>query len=149
MIVKMSKYTFVLYHKRQKEFLEALQELGLVDITSTGWEPDERERDMLISLEQHRTAAAYFKELAKDENFKPGKPFADGEEAFGAYLRASAEIESLKGRIEKAVKETGDLSVWGDFSPESIHNLAEKGITLRFFSVYGNEFDKLQEKYGE
>jgi len=27
MIVKMSKYTFVLYHERQKEFLAALQEL--------------------------------------------------------------------------------------------------------------------------
>lgn len=149
MIVKMSKYTFVLYHKRQKEFLEALQELGLVDITSTGWEPDDRERDMLISLEQHRAAAAYFKELAKDENFKPGEPFADGEEAFDAYLRALAEIENLRGRIEKAAKETEDLAVWGDFSSESIHNLAEKGITLRFFSVYSNEFDKLREKYGE
>ena len=43
MIVKMSKYTFVLYHERQKEFLAALQELGLVDITTTGWEANGEE----------------------------------------------------------------------------------------------------------
>ena len=149
MIVKMSKYTFVLYHKRQKEFLEDLQELGLVDITSTGWEPDERERDMLISLEQHRAAGAYFKELAKDVNFTPGKPFGSGEEAFEAYLKATAETDNLRGLIEKARKEASDLEIWGEFSPGSISDLASKGITLRFFSVYSNEFEKLKEKYGE
>ena len=32
MIVKMSKYTFVLYHERQKEFLAALQEASVWSI---------------------------------------------------------------------------------------------------------------------
>ena len=67
MIVKMSKYTFVLYHERQKEFLAALQELGLVDITTTGWEANGEERAMLAELEQHRAAKSCFAELAKED----------------------------------------------------------------------------------
>ena len=89
MIVKMSKYTFVLYHERQKEFLAALQELGLVDITTTGWEANGEERAMLAELEQHRAAKSCFAELAKEEGFEPGEPFSDGEEAFRQYLQLS------------------------------------------------------------
>ena len=120
MIVKMSKYTFVLYHERQKEFLAALQELGLVDITTTGWEANGEERAMLAELEQHRAAKSCFAELAKEEGFEPGEPFSDGEEAFRQYLQASAAIEELKGRLEKARREADELAVWGDFSPEAV-----------------------------
>lgn len=148
MIVRMSKYTLVLYHKRREELLRSLQELGLVDITSTGWEPDDREHAMILSLERHKAAAAYFRELAKREDFRPGKPFADGGEAFEAYVRASDEMENLRGRLDKARREAAELAVWGEFSPETIRALASEGITLRFFSVYANEFPRLQDIWG-
>lgn len=149
MIVKMSKYTFVLYHKRQEEFLAGLQELGLVDITSANWEADEGERSMMLSLEQHRAAEQYFKELDKNPEFKAGEPYADGEEAFGKYVEASAALENLKGRIEKARKEADELGVWGDFSPADLRKLADDGIKLRFFSVYSTEFTSIKDKWGK
>lgn len=145
MIVRMSKYTFVLYHKRQKEFLADLQELGLVDITTTGWEPNERERAMLVQLEQHRSASGYFKELEKEEGFVAGDPFGDGEEAFEEYMQAMAAMEDLKGRIEKTRKEAEEIAVWGEFSPSAIRRLAEDGVVLRFFSVYDTEFSGVQK----
>lgn len=140
MIVKMSKYTFVLYHRRQKEFLSDLQELGLVDITTTGWEPNDEERAMLTQIEQHRSARSYFKELEKEEGFVAGEPFADGGEAFEEYMRAVAAVEDLRSRIDKTRKEMDELVVWGEFSPEAIGKLAQGGVTLRFFSVYDSEF---------
>lgn len=140
MIVKMSKYTFVLYHKRQKEFLADLQELGLVDITTTGWEPNDEERAMLAQIEQHRSAASYFRELEKEEGFVPGDPFGSGREAFEEYMQAVAAMEDLKARIEKTRKEAEEIAVWGEFSPAAIRRLAEGGIILRFFSVYDSEF---------
>jgi len=149
MIVKMSKYTFVLYHERQKEFLAALQELGLVDITTTGWEANGEERAMLAELEQHRAAKSCFAELAKEEGFEPGEPFSDGEEAFMQYLQASAAIEELKGRLEKARREADELAVWGDFSPEAVKKLAEDGVVLRFFSVYDSEFAAVRRAAGD
>lgn len=149
MIVRMSKYTFVLYHERQKEFLAALQELGLVDITTTGWEPDEAERAMLAELEQHRAAGSRFAELAKEVGFEPGEPFSDADEAFAAYLQAAAGIEELKGRLEKARREADELAVWGDFSPAAIRQLAQDGVTLRFFSVYDSEFPAVVKAAGD
>ena len=57
MIVRMNKYTLVLYHKAQEEFLAKLQELGVVDITTAGWEPNEEERALLVEIEGHKAAA--------------------------------------------------------------------------------------------
>ncbi len=144
MIVKMSKYTFVLYHERQKEFLEALQELGLVDVTTTGWEADDRQREMLSQLEQYRAAEVRFKELAQEKDFQAGEPFADGREAFEQYRKATETMEELRGRMDKLRKEADELAVWGDFSPETVRRLAESGIRLRFFGAYNNEYAAIE-----
>lgn len=148
MIVKMDKYTFVLYHKRQNEFLAALQELGLVDITTTGWEANDEERAMIGSLERHRAAKDTFRELEKEPGFEPGKPYGDGKEAFDRYVEASAEIENLRGRIEKARKESEELKVWGDFSPAVLAELVRNGINVRLFSVFAGELAAIVEKWG-
>ena len=37
MIVKMSRYDFVLLATQSDDFIALLRELGLVDITTTGW----------------------------------------------------------------------------------------------------------------
>ena len=149
MIVKMSKYAFVLYHRQQAEFLEALQRLGLVDITSLDWEPDGQERAMLLELEQHRNARNYFRELEKQPDFVAGEPFSNGQEAFEEYLKAAAALDELKSTAEKTRKEMEELSVWGEFSPETLAALADRGVKLRFFSTYESEFDAVVEAAGD
>ena len=144
MIVRMSKYTFVLYHAEQEAFLSSLQELGLVDITSTAWEPDDRERSMLTELEQHRAAKIYLSGLASEPGFEAGEPFADGAEAFEAYVRTRAAMEELSGRMDKARKEVAELEVWGEFMPAQIRQLRDSGVTLRFFSVFDSEFETIR-----
>ncbi len=145
MIIRMSKYSFVLYHKRQKEFLAELQELGLVDITTSGWEANDAERTMITTLEQLRGAQSYFKEHPEANE---AQPFGNGQEAFIKYIEAASEMEVLKGRIDKARKEVDDLRVWGDFSPHRLRELAANGIRLRFFSVYTADFTGIDKKYG-
>ena len=49
MIAKMAKYDFVLYAAQSEDFIEKLRELGLVDITTTGWEPSEEDRQLPVS----------------------------------------------------------------------------------------------------
>ena len=58
MIAKMAKYDFVLYAAQSEDFIEKLRELGLVDITTTGWEPSEEDRQLLLDIEGHTKAAA-------------------------------------------------------------------------------------------
>ena len=52
MIGKMSKYDFVLYAAQSEDFIERLRELGLVDITTTGWEPSEETKMKKITFPQ-------------------------------------------------------------------------------------------------
>lgn len=148
MIVRMNKYTFVLLHRRQEEFIRSLQDIGLVDVTTAGWEPDDRERALLASVEQHRAAAVRLGEMAAAGEISAGAPYGDGREAFERYREASAALEEIRGRAEKLRKEIDELSVWGDFAPESIAALAADGVRMRFFSVYGNEYAAIAEKWG-
>ena len=103
MIVKMNKYTLVLYHKAQEEFLSKLQELGVVDITTNGWEPNDREREVLGEIEAHKAASEAFGTMKKLPKYAGGKPFEGGEEAYENYRKASQAIESLSAQIAKAL----------------------------------------------
>ena len=149
MIVKMNKYTLVLYHREQQAFLNKLQELGLVDVTTTGWEPDEKEREMLGLVNKHADAVADLRAMASAEDFVPGDPFKDGDEAYERYVSAVQGRESLAGKINKAEKELEELKIWGDFSLEQIEQLATKGVYLQFFSCYTSDFNSNVAKWAE
>ena len=62
MISKMIRYDIVLYAQEQERFVEELRELGLVDITTSGWEPSENDRALLLDIE------AYNKSHIKDDD---------------------------------------------------------------------------------
>ncbi len=149
MIVKMNKYTLVLYHKAQEEFLSRLQELGVVDITTSGWEPNDKERVVLGEIEAHKAASENFSNLKKLPQYQGGEKFATGAEAYEQYVKASAKIEALNSQIAKATKEAEDLAVWGDFTPSTIARLAEEGIVLYFYSCYTNEYTQGIKTWGE
>lgn len=141
MIVRMTKYDFVVFSGQKDDFLEKLQDLGLVDITATGWEPDDRERDLMISIEKHRAAVAYLRSLASDPGFKPGMPYSNGEEAFTEYMKLSAEEDRLTAQIVQAEKDAEELKAWGEFNPQDIAALEEQGVVLRYFHAYTKEFE--------
>lgn len=149
MIVKMNKYTLVLYHKAQEEFLAKLQELGVVDITTTGWEPNPQEQALLSEIEGHKQALEEFDALSKKEGFVLGEPYASGKVAYEEYQTASAKVESLTSLIAKTEKEAEELAAWGDFDPELVAKLENEGIVLHFFSCYSNEFARSVEQWSE
>ena len=53
MISKMIRYDLVLFAREQEAFIAQLRDLGLVDITTTGWEPSEGDRELLLSIDAH------------------------------------------------------------------------------------------------
>ena len=149
MIVPMIKYDIVLFARQKEDFLNRLQELGLVDITTTGWEPDDNQRDLMISIERHNSAVAKLKELAKQKDFVPGKPYKNGDEAFEKYIEAARNIDELNAAIAQAEKEEEELQVWGFFNPKYLDELNKNGIILRFFSTYSREYDANIESWSQ
>ncbi|MDR0953860.1 MAG: V-type ATP synthase subunit I [Rikenellaceae bacterium] len=141
MIVPMIKYSFVLFYKDYEAFLAQLQELGLVDITVSGWEPSEDERRLMTEIDQQRKAMKTLAELRKNELGTRAEAFDSPEEALRHFVEASAEIDRLHAEAAKLQKEIADLEPWGDFSKARIDQLAENGIKLHLFTAFTKEFD--------
>ncbi len=151
MIAKMSKYGFVLFAAQSDDFIEKLRELGLVDITTTGWEPSEEDRQLMLDIEGHTKALECVNALrAQEGRIDAGaKPFASGEEAYHRYAAAQQQATALNTEITRLEKAADELRPWGEFDVSSTAALAEKGILLRYFSTPVNSFDKMSAAWSE
>ena len=83
MIAKMTKYALVLHAAQSDDFIEKLRELGLVDITVSGWEPSDEDRQLLLDIEGGTRALESLKTFCADSARVDAKaaPCATGEEA--------------------------------------------------------------------
>ena len=115
MIAKMAKYDFVLYAAQSEDFIEKLRELGLVDITTTGWEPSEEDRQLLLDIEGHTKAADFLRNFRAGEGrFEAGaKPFASGAEAYEHYAAAHQKATALAAEIARLEKSAHDQPAGG------------------------------------
>lgn len=150
MIAKMSKYDFVLFAAQSEDFVEKLRELGLVDITTTGWEPSEEDRQLLLDIEGHTKALDFLGTLRAEGRFKAGaKPFASGQEAYEHYTAAHQQAMALHAEISRLEKSADELRPWGAFDVETTKKLAAQGIVLRYFFTQRNTFDKQLAEWSE
>ncbi|WP_417013848.1 V-type ATP synthase subunit I [Alistipes sp.] len=144
----MSKYDFILYAGRSDDFLERLRELGLVDVTCTGWEPSEGDRLLIASIEGRTKALDALQRFRDSERFDAAAaPFATGEEAYERYTQAAQERTALRTEIGQTEKAAEEARPWGDFSAETLQRLAGRGIVLRFFIAQRGVFEKSREAW--
>ncbi len=149
MIVKMIRYDFVLYSGEHERFLERLQELGLVDVTVTGWEPSEADLRLIADAEAKTKAVEALRTKLSEEDFKSGEPYATGEEAFAAYAAATTEAAALRGEIARYAKSAEELLPWGEFSAATIAKMAEQGVVLRYFNCNTNAYNENEKAWSE
>ena len=148
MISKMIRYDIVLYAGEQERFINELRELGLVDITTTGWEPSEQDRDLLLDIEAHNKAVDYLKSFASSDDYlTDAMPFASGEEAYEEYVAARDERARLQAEIARLEKLAMEVEPWGSFRQEDIAKLSARGITLRYFTTQPATMDKMREEW--
>lgn len=149
MIVKMNKYTFVVLQRRREDFLQSLQELGMVDVTATGWEPSDDDRRLMNLIDRHREAAEHLGKLLKTEGFQPGEPYDTGAEAFEKYSVAQREVTRLEAEIARYEKLAAEVRPWGGYDPHVLKKLADKGVVMRWFTAYANDFARKRDEWAE
>ena len=149
MIARMSKYDFVLYAAQSEDFIARLRELGLVDITTTGWEPSEEDRQLLLDIEGCSKAAEFLKAFRADKSHASlaGEPFATGRETYEHYAAAQREAAAIRAEIARLEKAADELRPWGPFEVENTRRLAAQGVVLRYFSTPRNTFDKMSGEW--
>ena len=144
MISKMIRYDIVLYAGEQERFVNELRELGLVDITTTGWEPSERDRGLLLDIESHNKALEALAAFAKTEEYQAdAEAYASGAEAYEIYTIARDKRQSLQQEVARLRKLADDVAPWGNFSAEDIQRLASRGVAMRFFMAQAAVYERL------
>ena len=149
MIVPMMKYSLILHHSDYEGFLDRLQELGLVDITVSGWSPTLEQIRMLQTIERYATVNQELNALAKNNDLSSVMPMSDGREVFEKYNSTVAEIAEIKTQIAKLQGEADSLRVWGTFNPEQIEKIKAAGLEIHLFSSYENIFKSQFEAWSQ
>ena len=143
MISKMIRYDIVLYAGEQERFVETLRELGLVDITTTGWEPSEDDRAVLVEIEARTKAIEFLSSFAKSKAFNANAlPYATGEEAYECYAAAREDRQQLQQEEARLRKLADDVAPWGNFSASDIERLASRGVAVRLFTAQAAAYDR-------
>ncbi len=149
MIVKMNKYSFVVLSSKRDEFLIRLQELGLVDVTTTGWEPSEGERRVMLDVERYKSAVEKLRAIAEQQEYQGGKPFESGDEAFDRYVAAEEAVANLQGDIARLQKLADEAEPWGSFDVALMERLRAEGVVLHLFTTQTSEFNRNIEQWSE
>lgn len=152
MIVKMSKYAFMVYHREYDAFLTTLRELGVVHVKETNSVLDNAELQALLAeRKQVSTAIRYCKNLNSQTKevtvaSARGLTKAEGLKLVGKLeemQEKQAQLQAAKVSLEKDI---AYMDIWGEFSYANIRRLKKAGFDVTFFSC---PTSKYEPKWGE
>ena len=145
MIIKMTKYSFVLLTGEKDGFLEQIQELGVVDITRSVKPVDQDSSEMLAKAAKARKTAEYLEGIDYS-----------GEADFDAISKATAEVEgnpvdfveSCRTRISELTTDLAAASrqavarlPWGEYDRAALEGLADHGYIVRYYCIDSKRFE--------
>ncbi len=144
MIVKMRKYSFLVYHKTYLEFLNKIREIGVLHIIEKSEGTPENE-ELTQKMQLSTGLRALLKKL-QDTLPKGAEPMKADQSADGKALLQEIEnsydlLESQFQKLQLAEREWERMEVWGNFSHGRLQELQEAGFDLRFFSCHERKFD--------
>ena len=156
MIVKMSKYAFMVYHKEYDDFLERLRGMGVVHIQGKRSEKeDEGLQQLLAERKRLQNELRYLARVQEDRLTKLKDEAKSTKSKLKPELEIAPErpvtvderrtllnrIEDLRNRIEKVQaaeqaveKDMAAMSVWGEFDYANLDRLRDAGYEVTFFS---------------
>lgn len=146
MIVKMSKYAFMVYHKEYDTFLSMLRELGVVHIKATKSVTDyDNLQALLAERKRVNTLMRYFKGLQADGNEELA-PARDLDKKSG--LKLLDKIEELQEKRVQLIaarqsleKDIAYMEIWGEFSYQNINRLKRAGYEVTFFTCPTSKYE--------
>ena len=147
MIIPMKKYSFLVYHQDYRNFLDELQNLGVIDIIERDVELDDEMRDKIFLVKQVQNRINFLKKRKVEP--EPAKENEwNGVELLESINELEQEKEQLQLQLNALKKEYINAHTWGDYSKETILKLEDSGLHLNFFVCSEKKFkDEWNEKY--
>ena len=145
MIIKMTKYSFVLLTGEKDGFLEQIQELGVVDITRSIKPVDSDSSVMLHKAESAKKAIEFLESIdySKDADYEAiAKTTTEIDGNPVDFVEACrSRIRELNSSLANASKQAVARLPWGDYDKTRIEGLSEYGYTIRYYCVDNKRFD--------
>ena len=145
MIIKMTKYSFVLLTGEKDGFLEQIQELGVVDITRSVKPVDQDSSEMLAKAAKARKTAEFLEgiDYSGDADFEAiSKTTAEVEGNPVDFVEACrTRISELTADLTAASRQAAARLPWGEYDRAALENLADHGYIIRYYCVDSKRFE--------
>ncbi len=151
MIVKMSKYAFMVYHKEYDAFLQELRELGVLHVKEINSIKDHDGLQSLLAERKRLDAAVRFSAARNKQSYETVYPAGSVDKEKG--LQMAAHLEDLQEKMLRLMtrkaaleKDMAYMEIWGDFDFTNIRLLREAGYAVDFYSCPTSHYEP---KWGE
>jgi V/A-type H+-transporting ATPase subunit I len=148
MIEPMKKYTFLVYHKDYKEFLEQLQQKGVVHVVekAAGEPEDEELAEQYKSITTLKSTIKFLKSRVDNPNFESTE--GDGIAILNDVKDIQLSIEKNNQQLSALQKDIDTVKPWGMYQLDNFSKLADAGYQIRFFVCPTRKMaDEWYEKY--
>ena len=145
----MTKYSFILLSGEKEDFLEKIQELGVVDITRSVKPIDTESNEMLAEASRAKKVLEFleavdFKDDAELEKISKATVSIDSDPVtYVEEIRKRA--ESLKADLSAAKKQVMAREPWGDYDKKALDSLSDLGYVVRYYAVDAKRYDPAWE----
>ncbi len=143
MIIPMKKVYLVLLESRRRKALAQLKKVGVVHIELLGKSSDtleqlqEKRQFLQRALQALPLEAKKIRNGSKGQTEKGSSPLKE-EEVFSLaerINRTADQLRTCKEESEKLFREIDFWEKWGDFEPEDVRGLEQKGVFLRLYEI--------------
>ena len=142
MILKMKKFTSLVYHKEFEQVLLKIRQSGLLHIHSRLADLQDESLLSRQSLQKNIDNAIKFLEgLESDVLSRSEGEYQSGIEVFQKYNLLIENREKLFHEKQLTEKDLKTLLPWGEFSWDTVSKLSEVGLNAYFFSISSSRFD--------
>lgn len=150
MIVKMAKYTFLVYHHEYNDFLMKLRDLGVVHIKEIKPTKEIDELQNIISVRKKiDTTLKQFAQINKTKSVgeldeASLSDMKDGKEILDKVEDINESLQHLEQDILVKGKDLEIFNIWGEFHYSDIDKLRNVGYEVKFFTCPNMSY---QEKW--
>ena len=138
MIKKMTKYSFVIFHKEVEDFLKNLQETGVVDVTRQKRAIDSYSMNKFEEIAKYNSVISALNRLLAEANSKKveipsGKPQSTDYIAYYNSLIEKKDVYKVK-LFNLNADYTAALP-WGTFNNNNLEKITQLGFTPYLYCI--------------
>ena len=147
MITRMTKYSFVLLSEQTSDFLNKLQDLGMVDINRYEKAVDQHSKDLSDILLHINQTVIKLGQVANEKKDKRTEPYqSDGASLLKEATELFSKRESLKTTLFSLSEQMKAAEPWGPFTLQDVEKIRDLGYVIHAYSQSARRFDTEWEK---